>query len=67
LLCSHNHGDWTTVGNRQENIGFNVIGIVNQFTKLCNDVVYYPGPELELILKIRKQAVILMPKNVHQN
>ena len=39
---------------RQGGVGYDVIGTVEQFTKLCDDVVTYPGSELELTPQISK-------------
>ena len=48
---------------RQAGIGYDVIGTVEQFTKLCDDVVTYPGSELELTPQISKQTAVLKPQN----
>ena len=48
---------------RQAGTGYDVIGTVEQFTKLCDDVVAYPGSELELTPQISRQTAVLKPKN----
>lgn len=49
---------------RQGGFGFDVIGTVEQFTGLCDDVVTYPGAELELTPEIKRQTAVLTPQNV---
>ena len=49
---------------RQAGVGFDVIGTVDQFTKLCDDVVTYSGSELELTPQISRQTAVLKPQNV---
>ena len=44
---------------RQGGVGYDVIGTVEQFTKLCDDVVAYPGSELELTPQISRQTAVL--------
>ena len=39
---------------RQAGVGFDVTGTVDQFTKLCDDVVTYSGSELELTPQISR-------------
>lgn len=36
---------------------------VKRFTKLCDDVVTYPGSELELTEQISRQTAVLQPQN----
>ncbi len=48
---------------RQKGIGYDVIGSVEPFTKLCNNVVVYPGSELELAPETRRQTAVLRPRN----
>ena len=48
---------------RQAGVGFDVIGTVDQFTKLCDDVVTYSGSELELTPQISSQTAVLKPQN----
>ena len=48
---------------RQAGAGYDVIGTVEQFTKLCDDVVTYPGSELELTPQISRQTAVLKPQN----
>ena len=48
---------------RQAGVGYDVIGTVDQFTKLCDDVVTCPGSELELTPRISKQTAVLKPQN----
>lgn len=49
---------------RQEGVGFQVIGTVGEFTKLCNDVVIYSGSELEVTPQTVGQTAVLQPKNM---
>ena len=44
-------------------VGYDVIGTVEQFTKLCDDVVAYPDSELELTPQISRQTAVLKPQN----
>lgn len=48
---------------RREGVGYDVIGTVEEFTRLCDDVVAYRGPELELSPEIGRQTAVLMPQN----
>ena len=48
---------------RQAGVGFDVIGTLDQFTGLCNDVIAYPGSELELPTQIGRQTAVLKPLN----
>ena len=48
---------------RQADVGYDVIGTVEQFTKLCDDVVTYPGSELELTPQTGRQTAVLKPQN----
>ena len=48
---------------RQDSVGFDVISTVYQFTGLCDDVVAYPGSELELTAQISRQTAVLKPQN----
>ena len=48
---------------RQAGVGYDVIGTVEQFTKLCDDVVDYPGSELELTPQTGRQTAVLKPQN----
>ena len=48
---------------RQAGVGFDVIGTVDQFTGLCDDVVAYPGSELELTPQTSRQTAVLKPQN----
>lgn len=52
---------------RQGGIGFDVIGTVDQFTRLCDDLVPYPGSELELTPQMQRQTAVLMPRNSYRN
>lgn len=49
---------------RGKGFGFPVIGKVDKFTKLCDNVIVYPGSELELTPQINRQTAVLKPKNV---
>ena len=48
---------------RQAGVGYIVIGTVKRFIKLCDDVVTYPGSELELTPQISRQTAVLNPQN----
>lgn len=48
---------------RGKGFGFPVIGKVDRFTKLCDNVVSYPGSELELTPQISRQTAVLKPQN----
>lgn len=48
---------------RSDHFGYDVIGTLEQFTRLCSNVVYYPGAELELTGQTGKQTAILKPQN----
>ena len=48
---------------RQAGVGFDVIGTVDQFTRLCDNVVTYSGSELELTPQISRQTAVLNPQN----
>ncbi len=48
---------------RQKGIGYDVISSVEPFTKLCNNVVVYPGSELEVTPETRRQTAVLRPRN----
>lgn len=48
---------------RGKGFGFPVIGKVERFTKLCDNVVSYPGSELELTPQISRQTAVLNPQN----
>ncbi len=48
---------------RGKGFGFPVIGKVDKFTKLCDDVVACPGSELELTPQISRQTAVLKPQN----
>ena len=48
---------------RQAGMGFDVISTVDQFTKLCDDVVTYSGSELELTPQTSRQTAVLKPQN----
>ena len=48
---------------RQAGVGFDVIGTVDQFTRLCDNVVTYSGSELELTPQIVRQTAVLKPQN----
>ena len=48
---------------RQAGVGYIVIGTVKRFTKLCDDVVIYPGSELELTPQTSRQTAVLTPQN----
>lgn len=48
---------------RGKGFGYPVIGKVDKFTKLCDDVVAYPGAELELTPQISRQTAVLNPQN----
>lgn len=49
---------------RQEGVGFEVIGTVDEFTKLCDDVVSYSGSELEITPQTIRQTAVLLPENM---
>lgn len=49
---------------RSESFGYDVIGTLDQFTKLRDDVAVYSGSELELTLETSKQTAVLKPQNV---
>lgn len=49
---------------RQEGIGFEVIGTVDEFTMLCDDVVVYSGSELEITPQTVRQTAVLLPENM---
>ena len=48
---------------RQAGVGFDVIGTVDQFTKLCGNVITYSGSELELTPQTGRQTAVLRPQN----
>ena len=48
---------------RGRGFGYPVIGKVDKFTKLCDNVITYPGSELELTPQISRQTAVLKPKN----
>ena len=48
---------------RGKGFGYPVIGKVDKFTKLCDNVVTYPGSELELTPQISRQTAVLKPQN----
>ena len=48
---------------RGKGFGYPVIGKVDRFTKLCDNVVSYPGSELELTPQISRQVSVLNPQN----
>ena len=48
---------------RGKGFGYPVIGKVDKFTKLCDDVVTYPGSELELTPQTGRQTAVLKPQN----
>lgn len=48
---------------RGKGFGFPVTGKVEQFTKLCGNVISYPGSELELTSQISRQTAVLKPQN----
>ena len=48
---------------RGKGFGYPVIGKVDKFTKLCDDVVAYPGSELELTPQTGRQTAVLKPQN----
>ena len=48
---------------REAGVGFDVIGTVDQFTKLCNDEITYSGSELELTSQTSRQTTVLKPLN----
>lgn len=48
---------------RGKGFGYPVIGKVDRFTKLCGNVVSYPGSELELTPQISRQVAVLTPQN----
>ena len=48
---------------RGKGFGYSVIGKVDKFTKLCDDVVAYPGSELGLTPQISRQIAVLKPQN----
>lgn len=49
---------------RQGSAGYDVIGTVEEFIKLCDDVTVYPGPELEITPQTSRQTAVLTPKNM---
>lgn len=48
---------------QQAGVGYDVIGTVDQFTALCDDVVTYPCSELELTPQTSRQTAVLQPQN----
>lgn len=48
---------------RGRGFGFPVIGKVDRFTKLCGNVISYPGSELELTVQTGRQTAVLKPQN----
>lgn len=48
---------------RGKGFGFPVIGKVDRFTKLCSNVIAYPGAGLELTPQISRQTAVLEPQN----
>lgn len=48
---------------RGRGFGYPVIGKVDKFTKLCDNVITYPGSELELTPQISRQTAVLKSKN----
>lgn len=48
---------------RGKGFGFPVIGKVDRFTKLCDNVVSYSGSELELTPQTGRQVAVLKPQN----
>ncbi len=44
---------------RGEDFGYDVIGTLEDFTKLCHDVVYYEGPQLEVTAGTERQTAVL--------
>lgn len=49
---------------RGEGFGYDVIGVLDQFTALRSDVVAYLGSVLELAPETEKQTAVLRPQNV---
>jgi len=49
---------------RGESFGYDVIGPLERFTALRDDVVEYPGSELELTPNMAKQTAVLKPRNI---
>lgn len=49
---------------RGEGFGYDVIGTLDQFTALRNDLKEYSGSVLELAPGMEKQTAVLMPQNV---
>ena len=47
---------------RSEDSGFAVLATVEDYVKLCDDVIYYPGNELEISKNIKKQTAVLKLK-----
>ena len=47
---------------RTENFGFDVIGTLEEFTRLRGNVVEYPGGELELAPGLDRQTAVLTPQ-----
>ncbi len=47
---------------RGPGFGYDVIAPVQEYTKLCEDVVEYPGAELELTRNMPRQTALLMAK-----
>lgn len=48
---------------RRGGVGYDVIGTVEHFTRLCDNVVTYSGSELELTPQISRQTAVLEPRN----
>lgn len=48
---------------RQGQVGYDVIGTVEEFTTLCENVVLYPGSQIQLTPQTGRQVAVLQPKN----
>lgn len=48
---------------RQGRVGYDVIGTVEPFTALCDNVILYPASQLELTPQTPRQVAVLRPQN----
>lgn len=49
---------------RLKRAGLRVIGRLDAYTALCDDVIVYPGSEITLTKDMKKQTAVLQPQNV---
>ena len=49
---------------RGNGCGYDVIGTLDAFTKLCGNVIEYPGSQLKLTAETPSQVAVLKPQNV---